>query len=1211
MKLHALEVEDFRGIRRASVTFGPGLTVLHGPNELGKSTLVEAIHAALFMPSTSSAGQEQVPWGTTKPAMVALTFEHDAHVWKVTKRFGTRPSAKLESRECGESGRFHDVAEGRDVEGRIRDLLAWGIAPPGGRGAAPKSESFLLTALVGRQGEVQKVFEASLADDKDGAGRSLVNQALGALNKDPLVGLLLDKLATRVELFFTEQGALKRAADSPLVKLQENLRKQQALLATLQADAAKGETIQADVVRLQDEHARLVAELCAAKTVAAAAELRRGQLAQRSALQATVDGLRERLAEAEALRGTVTELEAQLAACDATLVSLRAAEREAAAQVEQTRITLQAAAADVARAQEALQQSAVVQQTAADKRRAELELAKQALVARLTDVRTAEEAEADVEHLAAALAQATVQRGACAEQVTRAERVLEQATLHSALSALTARQREVDAAAAAAAQARGLEEGARVRLQVATSQLREAEARRAQVVAEPASDAIAAAQDELSVLAAAEAQLVIDRARADVQVLEGLDAQARQTRAAAKAQRERATAVETRVARRTLPTPDQIASWRALDAEVRADVASAASAPSSSSALVPAALAFVAAFVVGAAAAMFALGLPTSAAVGAGLLLGLLAGLGVWASQRGRGTGQAAAAEQRLRRRDRFTQEVQPSLRAAGLASLSDYEGAVIELERQKCEVEQWRAEAALLDDQAAAFERQAAPLESTRAEVDRLERAKPIAEAAAVARALLAHGRRVDHLQRRLVSVREIVAVERQRLMADADAAVLQTEAQRAAAQAEYDALATQLTAADTTLALRRQQVDEAELARVQARLRELEDVGSPAISVDDATRALEEAKSGYTAASTRVQGLDRNLVDAQSRAAERVAALGEPTVEARERAEQDLESVTAALSVAQPRSLFDVGAMATAALDDATQAHVALEAQLAATRAARATAASSLATSESQRVALTNDLALVRGQLRGFDVPALTAQLESTLTDPVFSLVNGDGQPDADAAAAQVASLQKALDQCIVDLSHARGQLHLTAGHVGSERLAQQQERVALADAEVKECERTERGALRLLREIEKAEGERATHLGRVLADPVSQAFKALTGERYGRLSLGPDLRTEAIEAKGETRPIERMSLGAREQLATLLRLAIAGYLRTALVLDDQLVHSDSGRLAWFNQKLRESVSEHGHQVIVFTCRPGDYLRDDGDEGITAIDLTTVVSY
>ena len=76
--------------------------MLHGPNELGKSTLVEAIHAALFVQTTSQAGNEHVTWGGSTPACVTLTFEHEGKLWRVSKRFGQKAYAKLESqRERG------------------------------------------------------------------------------------------------------------------------------------------------------------------------------------------------------------------------------------------------------------------------------------------------------------------------------------------------------------------------------------------------------------------------------------------------------------------------------------------------------------------------------------------------------------------------------------------------------------------------------------------------------------------------------------------------------------------------------------------------------------------------------------------------------------------------------------------------------------------------------------------------------------------------------------------------------------------------------------------------------------------------------------------------------------------------------------------------------------------------------------------------------
>src|SRR6267143_650592 len=57
MRLKKLYVTNFGGIESAEVEFGPGLNVLHGPNDLGKSTLVEAIRLGLLLPHGSTHGE--------------------------------------------------------------------------------------------------------------------------------------------------------------------------------------------------------------------------------------------------------------------------------------------------------------------------------------------------------------------------------------------------------------------------------------------------------------------------------------------------------------------------------------------------------------------------------------------------------------------------------------------------------------------------------------------------------------------------------------------------------------------------------------------------------------------------------------------------------------------------------------------------------------------------------------------------------------------------------------------------------------------------------------------------------------------------------------------------------------------------------------------------------------------------------------------------
>jgi uncharacterized protein YhaN len=187
------------------------------------------------------------------------------------------------------------------------------------------------------------------------------------------------------------------------------------------------------------------------------------------------------------------------------------------------------------------------------------------------------------------------------------------------------------------------------------------------------------------------------------------------------------------------------------------------------------------------------------------------------------------------------------------------------------------------------------------------------------------------------------------------------------------------------------------------------------------------------------------------------------------------------------------------------------------------------------------------------------------------------------------------------------------------GTRRRSAQQTHEALAAAKQRERDlELDYEAWRLLaqtlREAETAEGR---HLGEALGEPVHQRFSALTGGRYGALALGRDLKAAGVEVAGALRELERFSEGVQDQLAMILRLAIAEHLGTALVLDDHLVQTDPARVAWFRELLLKVGRKA--QIVVLTCRPEDYLREaerpgageamHDSEGLRAVDLARVI--
>ncbi|MCP9771169.1 AAA family ATPase [Synechococcus sp. Tobar12-5m-g] len=89
MRLIHCRLRNVRVHAELSVTFGPGITLVGGPNETGKSTLVEALHRALFLKATASGEPVQALRSRLHAGHpeVEIGFEAGGERWTVLKRF--------------------------------------------------------------------------------------------------------------------------------------------------------------------------------------------------------------------------------------------------------------------------------------------------------------------------------------------------------------------------------------------------------------------------------------------------------------------------------------------------------------------------------------------------------------------------------------------------------------------------------------------------------------------------------------------------------------------------------------------------------------------------------------------------------------------------------------------------------------------------------------------------------------------------------------------------------------------------------------------------------------------------------------------------------------------------------------------------------------------------------------------------------------------
>ncbi len=133
MKLHRLRITNFAAIGNVDIELGPGLNVLYGPNDLGKSTVVAAIRLGLLLPHNSTHCEQYVGWTGADDPVVEITFQTEAQrIWRIRKQFGKTGSSLLQESKDGRD--FDDVERARKVDAKLREILRWGIPEPGGAG---------------------------------------------------------------------------------------------------------------------------------------------------------------------------------------------------------------------------------------------------------------------------------------------------------------------------------------------------------------------------------------------------------------------------------------------------------------------------------------------------------------------------------------------------------------------------------------------------------------------------------------------------------------------------------------------------------------------------------------------------------------------------------------------------------------------------------------------------------------------------------------------------------------------------------------------------------------------------------------------------------------------------------------------------------------------------------------------------------------------
>ena len=112
MKLLHCRLSSVRRHRELTLAFDPGLTLITGANETGKSSLVEALHRTLFLRATATGAPVQRMRSLQHPGhpQVDLQFQARGREWALQKRFSGQ-SGTTSLKGTGEAPRLGSEAE--------------------------------------------------------------------------------------------------------------------------------------------------------------------------------------------------------------------------------------------------------------------------------------------------------------------------------------------------------------------------------------------------------------------------------------------------------------------------------------------------------------------------------------------------------------------------------------------------------------------------------------------------------------------------------------------------------------------------------------------------------------------------------------------------------------------------------------------------------------------------------------------------------------------------------------------------------------------------------------------------------------------------------------------------------------------------------------------------------------------------------------------
>ena len=299
MWLKLIKLTNFRRLVDFQAQFSPGINAVKGPlNEMGKSTLLEGIIAALFYNPKGAAKKlkDYVSWGATRRYETSLDFENNGNAYLLEKNFEKGTIKFVDYSRQVELDSFKEISE------RLTELLG------------TNSETLFLCTSCIRQDQVREI-----SSGKKEIGDSLEEAVTGG-EENILASEVVQKLDNKLSEI---KRGLDRPAKSPgrLASLKARLENVSQRYKEVKTEVSKVEAQKTELVEIKKELSQIREEYKNSKTL-----LERNK--QRREIEASIEDLKQKYDEVEKLLTGINMLIAKSREASETLNSISGFESE-------------------------------------------------------------------------------------------------------------------------------------------------------------------------------------------------------------------------------------------------------------------------------------------------------------------------------------------------------------------------------------------------------------------------------------------------------------------------------------------------------------------------------------------------------------------------------------------------------------------------------------------------------------------------------------------------------------------------------------------------------------------------------------------------------------------------------------------------------------------------------------------------------------------